>query len=145
MALVCALCVPAFVEVAAAHRSHWSGAGQGPYWSGFVLPWAATLYTLIGGAAACGAAALGAPRRAPAALAHGVLVTAFALLASVPGWVWLHRIGGAEAAEIAAAAFQAGGIVALGTLAAALLAGRLPSALAGLLGVAGVSALGLLV
>lgn len=103
-ALVALVAVPAFVEAANAHRGHWLAA---EFWGGLAVPGAGRAWSVcvLGVLAAWAAGAGGAdPRRARRSLS-GLMAAGVGLgvvlLAALPGWVWLARLGAAPPAQLA--------------------------------------------
>jgi len=123
LAILAAAIVPVFLHVATLHRMHWSGSLGAHFWQEAVRPWGARIWALSGVLALAGfassAAAPGLPdwmhRVRAGALAGGLGVATW-LIASLPGLVWLARLG-IEGIPFTFA------IAALALLAAALIAG----------------------
>jgi len=106
-----AVVVPVVVEIAAAHRGHWAGAGVGPFWSTLVVPWAGRGWALVCVLALAGWAASAAPahprlgRRLLGGLAAGAAGAVVCALAAAPGWIWLARLGVASPGTLVLAYF----------------------------------------
>lgn len=140
LATLAAVIVPGFVEVAAVHRTHWVGVGAGSFWAGFVVPWAARVWSLVVLTALAGWAATAASRhpsgrrRALDGVLGGLTGVAVCLLAALPAWIWLLRLGAAPAGALAQAfALSAAGPLVSGAVAGAAGAAldEAPAALAG--------------
>ena len=123
LAVLSAVIVPVFIEIAATHRGHW-GLGLTGFWMPFVVSWAARIWALLMVVGLAGwAGGIGAedPRLYPrlawsagAAAAGWLLI----MLSAVPGWVWLGRLTGAGV-EVAWRA----GLATLPVLLSAIIAG----------------------
>ncbi len=111
LAIVSACIVPVFVMVASEHRDHWSGTAGVEFWETFVTPWAGRVWCLTGlvvlGGWSAGAAPP-SPIRGQGVFGGallGLLGVLVYLGASLPGWVWLVRLGGVAAEHAALIAF----------------------------------------
>lgn len=123
VAVLSAVIVPLFVHSAVLHRTHWFGHEADP-WRAFVLHGGSTTWATLALLATAGCAAgwsLADPRRR---LARGVVLGAWpgvvALVAAVPGWLWLSRLGLVEPERVLQAVLLVGS--------APLLAGVIASA-----------------
>ncbi len=137
LAALSAVVAPLTVEVAVAHRVHWAGVGSGPFWNTVAVPWAGRVWVvlallgLVGWAASVAPSHPRAGQRALGGLAVGALGALVCVVAALPGWIWIGRLGAASMFQLVsaygggAAALLIGGVVAgvAGTLGEALGAG----------------------
>lgn len=110
LGLLAAATVPVFAVVASVHRSHWAGAADGTFFAGLLLPWAGrvwaavVLLAVVGWAAGVAPGEPGRGRRMAIGAGLGAFAGALCLLAALPAWVWLLRLGGEGAIGQAALA-----------------------------------------
>lgn len=122
LGLLAAAVVPVFAVAATAHRAHWAGVGGESFWSGLLVPWAGRcwaaviLLAVVGWAAGAAPPEPGRGRRMAAGAGLGALAAGLCLLAALPAWVWLLRLGAADAifgrALLAGLVPLAGGVLA---------------------------------
>jgi len=150
LALVSAWTVPVFAMVATEHQEHWSGSAGADYWAGVVAPWSSRVWAVIGVAILAGWTAGAAPpasirgQSVTTGLMFGLMGSFVYLVASIPAWIWMIRLGGGGASGVTASAMWAWAPLALGAVAAGVLrrgVGQAGAALGG----AAVGAIGLCV
>ncbi|MCA9541747.1 MAG: hypothetical protein KC620_22780, partial [Myxococcales bacterium] len=106
LTMLAAAVVPLFATIAATHRGHWAGVGALDFWPGFVVPWAGRTWAVVLLVALAGWAASAAPaephrgRRALIGGGTGGAAAIICALAALPGWVWLARLGAADASAL---------------------------------------------
>jgi hypothetical protein len=100
VALVAAAVVPAFLHIATLHREYWAGSLGADFWQEAVRPWTARVWAVLGVLILAGFASTAGVASGPVALRRvasgalgGGLGLAVWLVASLPGLVWLARLG----------------------------------------------------
>ena len=111
LALASACIVPIFVMIASEHRDHWTGVSGAEFWGDFVTPWAGRVWSIAGLILLAGwSAGAAAPTRIRGqGVFHGLLLGLLGGLvyssAALPGWIWMVRLGGVAAVDVALVVF----------------------------------------
>lgn len=100
LGVLAAAAIPVFAVVASVHRAHWVGVADGGFFGGLLLPWsgrvwaAVLLLAVVGWAAGAAPGEPGRGRRMAVGAGLGAFAAGLCLLAAMPAWVWLMRLGG---------------------------------------------------
>ncbi|MFN3202236.1 MAG: hypothetical protein ACE366_27780 [Bradymonadia bacterium] len=137
--VISALVLPLYTHAAAVHRTHWFGQ-TGDVWRGQVVQTGALIWSILVVLAIAGCVAgwtlVDPRRRAVRSVALGAWPAFVALLASVPGWIWLVRLGIADSGQVGDVLAQVGAAPILTGVVAGAARPWVPMSAAALLGAA---------
>lgn len=100
LGLLAAAAIPVFAVIASVHRAHWMGVSGAGFFEDLLMPWSGRVWAGVLLLAVAGWASGAAPdepgrgRRMALGAALGASAAGLCLLAALPAWVWLMRLGG---------------------------------------------------